>query len=183
MARPRNNLRLFVAAYPPREIAGAMLDALRTLNLPAYRPVRLDQVHMTLQFIGDTPAKDLESKTESVQRAAGGLAATELTPLKLIALPKRGRARLIAAETDGPPTLLELQRRLALRLARSPREKPGNHFLPHITLCRFRSPARIQPLDMPLDLPAFSLSELKLMRSTLHPQGAEHHEVASFTLG
>jgi 2'-5' RNA ligase len=182
MAKPRNNLRLFVGLYPPPEVAGQMLEALANLELPPHRATRPEQVHMTLQFIGDTPVKDLEATIESVERARSGLPPAELAPVRLMALPKRGPARLVAAETDAPPTLLELHRRLAVRLAGNVRQRPGDRFLPHLTLCRFRAPARIGPLDEPLALAAFPVGEVKLMRSTLHPDGARHHEVAVFPL-
>jgi 2'-5' RNA ligase len=182
MARPRDNLRLFVGVYPPPEVAGRMLAALGDLRLPPHRLTPVGQLHMTLQFIGDTPVKDLDATVESVDRSRAGLPPFELKPLRLMALPKRGPARLVAAETDAPPTLLELQRRLATRLARNVRARPGDRFLPHLTLCRFRAPTRVGPLDEPLALPAYPVTELKLMRSTLHPDGARHHEVAVFSL-
>ena len=182
MAKPRDNLRLFVGLYPPAEMAEQMLAALADLKLPPHRLTPLDQVHMTLQFIGDTPVKDLDATIESVERARSGLPAIELVPLRLMALPRRGPARLVAAETDAPPTLLELHRRLATRLARNARERPGDRFLPHLTLCRFRAPTRIGALDEPLALAAFPVEEVRLMRSTLHPDGAKHHEVAVFPL-
>ena len=120
---------------------------------------------------------------ESVRRAAGGLSATELRPQRLIGLPRRGPTRLIAAETDAPPVLLELQRRLATRLAREVRRRPGDRFLPHLTLCRFRAPTRHPTIEVPLDLPPFPVAEVRLMRSTLHPDGARHHEVSTVVLG
>jgi 2'-5' RNA ligase len=154
MARPRDNLRLFVGVYPPPEVAGRMLAALGDLQLPPYRLTPVGQLHMTLQFIGDTPVKDLDATVESVDRSRAGLPPFELKPLRLMALPKRGPARLV----------------------------PGDRFLPHLTLCRFRAPTRVGPLDEPLALPAYPVTELKLMRSTLHPDGARHHEVAVFSL-
>ncbi|MDY7109181.1 MAG: RNA 2',3'-cyclic phosphodiesterase [Planctomycetota bacterium] len=182
MSKPRNNLRLFVGVYPPTGTARAMLAALEDLDLPAHRRTPIEQLHMTLQFIGDTPVKELDATIESVDRSRAGLAAFELAPLRLMTLPQRGRSRLVAAETDAPSTLLELQRRLATRLAQNVRSRPGDRFLPHLTLCRFRAPTRIEPLDEPLALDAFPVRELKLMRSTLHPDGAKHHEVAAFSL-
>jgi 2'-5' RNA ligase len=182
MAKPRTNLRLFVGIYPPAETARQMLAALEDLDLPHHRRTPVEQLHMTLQFIGDTPVKDLEATVESVDRSRAGLPPFELAPLRLMALPKRGPSRLVAAETDAPPTLLELQRRLAARLAGNVRARPSDRFLPHLTLCRFRAPTRIEPLDDPLAVAAFPVAELKLMRSTLHPDGAKHHEVAAFPL-
>jgi RNA 2',3'-cyclic 3'-phosphodiesterase len=183
MAKPTANLRLFVAIHPPVDSAQAMLESLHNLSdLPSHKPTALEQVHLTLQFIGDRPVKDLDETIESVQRALAGLAAFELAPQRLITLPERGPARLIACETDAPATLMELQRRLAHRLAKNPREAADQRFRPHLTLCRFRSPARHVRIDMPVEMRAFAVSAIRLMRSTLDPSGAQHHEVVSVAL-
>ncbi|MHC4107172.1 MAG: RNA 2',3'-cyclic phosphodiesterase [Planctomycetota bacterium] len=180
-ARERD-LRLFVAIYPPPELARAMLDALNDLELPEHRLTPVEQVHLTLQFIGNVPQQDLESTVESIEHATGGLAAFEMTPKTLIALPMRGPARLVAAETDAHATLLEIQRRLATRLARRPRHNAGDRFRPHLTLCRFKKPSRIARADRALSLPGFAVTRVVLMRSTLTQRGAEHAEVAAWTL-
>ncbi len=176
------DLRLFVAIYPPHDLARAMLDALNHLELPEHRLTPAEQVHLTLQFIGDVPPRELECTMESVERAMGGLTAFEMTPKSLIALPMRGPARLVAAETDVHATLLDIQRRLATRLARQPRHKAGDRFRPHLTLCRFRKPSRIARADRALSLPGFPVSRVVLMRSTLTQRGAQHAEVAAWTL-
>ncbi len=183
MARPRNNLRLFVAIHPPPEVGEAMCAAVHNLELPPYRMTRPEQIHMTLHFIGDTAVKDMPQVEESVMKAAGGLERFQVHPRRLIRLPQRGRARLIAAETDGPATLVELHHRLVTRLARTARSRHDDHFLPHITLCRFRSQARMEPIDVPLDIAPLPVGEIHLMRSTLTPTGAEHHHVCVVALG
>ena len=38
-------------------------------------------------------------------------------------------------------------------------------------------------IDEPLEVGAFAVGEIKLMRSTLRPQGAQHDVVAAFPLG
>ena len=175
------NLRLFVAIYPPAEIASSLSNSLGELELPEHRRVPVEQIHLTLLFLGDTTPRQLDATGESIRRASAGLGPFQLGPLRLITLPPRGRARLVAAETDAPATLLEIQRRLASRLARAPR-KEGGRFRPHLTLCRFRTPSRVAPLEEPLSVPAFGVNRIVLMRSTLSPQGARHEEVASFGL-
>ena len=107
----RNMFRLFVAIYPPTEIARELVAALSRLDLPDYRPVPVEQVHMTLQFIGDTPAPQLDQTTETVGRSTGGVKGFDLEPRLLIKLPERGRARLIAAEADRPAGLMEIPQR------------------------------------------------------------------------
>ncbi|MBM4108827.1 MAG: RNA 2',3'-cyclic phosphodiesterase [Phycisphaerae bacterium] len=170
-------VRLFVAIYPPASEAEAMLRAMRKLHAAPHRETPVTQVHMTLQFVGEIDRSEQAGVIESVERSVAGLAAFSLTPERLITLPKRGRPRLIAARTDAPGTLLEIQRRLATRLARNPRDRAGDRFTPHFTLCRFTHAARPDPADAPIRLPPFRVEQVYLMRSVLLPEGAEHAPV------
>ena len=180
--RSAGKLRLFVAVYPPADLVRELQARLAELELPSYRQTRPEQVHVTLQFIGELPERELDATRQCVQRSTDGIERAELAPLRLIGLPRRGRTRLIAAETDAPPSLVELQRRLAADLEPTPGNRRRSHFLSHLTLCRFRTPAKMPRVDVPLSLPSFALREVKLMQSVLRPQGAEHSELASFAL-
>lgn len=177
----RAQIRLFVAIYPPPEIARALATAARAQKLPDGRLTPVRQIHMTVYFIGERPHKDLEGICESVERSASGLPAFDLTPTDLIGLPARGPARMIAARTDAPSALLELQSRLVRRLAREPRAKPSDRFLPHMTLQRFTSPTR-RDLGSPLTVDPFRVTRVALVRSTLSHEGAVHEPVAEFSL-
>ena len=179
MSRPQSNLRLFVAIYPPPDLSRKLLGSLESHDLPSHRTVPAEQVHVTLYFIGDMPSKQLDATIESVQRATAGISAFDLTVQRLITLGHRGRARLVAAETDRPPELLEIQRRLVTRLARSPRRNPADRFRPHLTLCRFKKPTKGIALDSPLDTEPFRVQQVVLMKSTLRSDGAQHHEITS----
>ena len=100
-------LRLFVAVYPPIETARAMLALMRELHLTGSRQTPASHVHLTLQFIGDTPVKNLDAVTESVERSCTGLVAFELKPERLISLPKRRPGlRLISHAKIWRPTTL-----------------------------------------------------------------------------
>jgi 2'-5' RNA ligase len=178
-------LRLFVAIYPTADAAREMLRALGRLDLPpvaTYRATRAEQLHMTVQFIGDTEESALGEIRESIERSGAGLCAFTLTPQRLCMLPERGPPRLVAAVTDAPPPLLELQRRLAHRLARAARPRTGDRFLPHLTLCRFTGSARAPRLEAPLRVSPFQVAHVALMRSILKPAGAEHAEVLRVAL-
>jgi 2'-5' RNA ligase len=185
MARPSSNLRLFVAAYPPEGIARSLIERVSAMRLPQRARVgSVEQVHMTLQFIGDTPAAEMDGVRESLERAASGLPAFPLTLRKMIALPERGSSRLIAAETEAPPTLLEIHRRLVQRLARKVHGRGGGHdgFRPHMTLCRFASPVQDFAIDDSFLSGSFVFDHIALMRSTLWHAGATHHEVLRVAL-
>ena len=59
--------------------------------------------------------RELTAVTESVERSASGVKACTLTAGRLISLPNRGPARLVAVTTDAPPSILEIRRPLQLR--------------------------------------------------------------------
>jgi len=177
-------LRLFVAVYPPARFVTDAMSLLSRLTLPPHRPTPPGLVHLTLQFVGNVSRLELNAVRESVERAASGIAPFDLTAIRLVTLPHRGPARLVALETDTPPGLLEIQRRLVKRLSRSPRDRPGDAFLPHITLARFdggavpgvRVDERFEPLS-------FRVEHVVLMRSVLSAAGAEHREDQRIELG
>ncbi len=176
MSRPRRYQRLFVAAYPSADMAEMLLAQLEELDLPDCRRVPLEQVHLTLHFIGDRPVREMDHVRESVKRAASGLRAIELQPLRLLTLPEGDAPRLIVAETDAPAAIIELHRRLVTRFARAPRAEE-HAYLPHLTLARFRRGSPCGRIDCPLDLPAVRIEEVCLMRSKLRPEGASHEIV------
>jgi 2'-5' RNA ligase len=182
MSGRRPVMRLFVAAYPPVESARALLELLRGLELPEHRLVPAEQVHMTLHFVGDTDKRQLDEVMESVERAAAGVKAFDLTPRELMCLPERGEARLVAVETDAPAGLLEIQRRLAAKLARPARDR--QNFLPHLTVCRFANGAKVWRVERrAVEMEPFAVREIRLMESVLRPGGAEHREVGRVGLG
>jgi 2'-5' RNA ligase len=187
MAKPRRNLRLFAACYPPLSLAQRWLETLDTLPLPPHRLVPPEQVHLTLQFIGDTPVKELDAVLESVERACAGLEPFELLPQRYGPLPDQpssAPAKLLMLETDCPPTLLELHSRLVIRLATNARANSSRSYRPHLTLCRIHPPASCQCIStvQPTTTDRFVVDRVHLMRSTLSPAGAQHHEVEQFPL-
>lgn len=202
--RQHKSLRLFVAIDPPDDVRAALLRELRrTCDVSNARLTPPDQIHMTLQFIGETDERRLESVMESVERSASGLRRFQLTVQGLIQLPERGRPRLIAAETNAPADLLELHRRLAHRLARTARKDAANRFRPHLTLCRYRKNGRVHRWGgqsvqrrvgrrdqessagtvVEIDAGKWVVDRVRLMSSVLRPQGAVHREVVGFDLG
>ena len=177
----RGSRRLFVALYPPGEISRELQAALADLKLPAYSPTPVEQVHLTLQFIGDTAERELAGVVESVAAACAGLRTFALKRARLVRLPERGLARVLAVETDAPAELREIHRRLVVRLARNAKKDDG--FLPHLTLGRFSGAGReMAELSHPLDGPAFTVTRIALVQSVLRNDGAEHRVLEWFDL-
>ena len=64
-------MRLFCALHADPVAAQSLIAAVEALeSLPDHRLTPLPQVHMTLLFIGDVDARDLDEVKESVLRAA-----------------------------------------------------------------------------------------------------------------
>ena len=59
MGHDASTLRLFVAVYPPAGVADALLRAAETLDLPDRRLLPPEQVHLTVQFVGERLKIDL----------------------------------------------------------------------------------------------------------------------------
>lgn len=177
------DLRLFVAIYPPAETARRMLDRLAALPLPPHRNVAVEMIHLTLLFIGQTDARQLDEVKESVARAASGVGVLRVTPTRIASLPSKGPARLVACLAECPASLMELHRRLARRLARTDRARRGEGYSPHLTLCRLVSPRKGPAIDTPADVEPFDATEVRLVRSVLRSSGAVHGAVSTVSLG
>ncbi len=176
--------RLFIAAYPPAAWTRAALSLIDDTAPGRASPA--DQLHLTIHFIGPADPRELDTISESVARSASGLPPFTLTPTRIIALPKPAHARVIAIECAPDPTLLELHRRLVLRLARTAKQKDQDRFLPHLTIRRL--PGSGQRWTAPLDdeaaaaLGPFEVTHIALMRSVLTDSGAEHRELSRVAL-
>ncbi len=175
--------RLFVALYPPAGVSEELVSRASELPLPPHRLVPAEQVHLTLAFLGNRRGNELEALVESLERAAAGIDAFDLTFERWLYLPEDSPARVLVAEADAPSALLELQRRLTLRLL-EPRVGRRS-FRPHLTVARLKN-AR-EALDMaplpPLAPSSFRVGRIELLRSVLRPEGAEHVGLKRVELG
>lgn len=182
------SLRLFIAAYPPESTVSLLQSRAAALPLPDHKPVAVDQVHITLVFLSDRRPATLPQIETSIAASCKGVRPCIVRPRRLVTLPEKGPARLVAAETDAPPPLLELQKRLANRLAA--RDKRSTAFLPHLTLLRFPGAGADFHTATDLATPdhdpstlAFEVRTICLMKSTLHPLGVRHELLREFALG
>ena len=179
---PSGPLRLFVSVRPDAAIAARMAALLPPGLPPAARPVPVPQIHLTLQFIGETAPSRVDEVVESIAAAVAGLRVQRLAPQSLRLLPERGPARLVAMVTDWPASLAEARRRLVARLAHRPPKDKGEPFLPHFTLARFTPAWAADVRRWPAAMEPFDVAKVELMRSIQTSSGAVHEVVATFAL-
>jgi 2'-5' RNA ligase len=176
-------MRLFIAIELPDDLR-MLLEGMRT-DIPGSRWVPLEQIHLTLAFLGQ-----VDDATLGLLTAA--LATIEAPGFNLCfsgtgCFPDRRRPRVLWVGLE-PESLLNslasLVREAVLACNISLEERP---FSPHITLARlkFPSPREVGAfLDQPRkrELPPVSVRKFTLFQSLLTSRGAVHTPVQTFAL-
>ncbi len=194
MAAPET-MRLFVAVFPPAEVAQRMDEAARGLarglSPKAVAWTRPEQIHLTLHFLGGVERARVEGIERAVEMVCRGGERHLLQARGLGCFPSASRPRILWAGLGGAADVLEgLKRTLDESLARlgcAPEMKP---FHPHLTLGRVklltggdrRHLAGTLPQWREADFGPWTVERVDLMRSTLLPAGAEYARVRSFPL-
>ena len=176
-------MRLFVAVDLPEDVKKKLADI--CFGLPGARWVPLDQLHLTVRFIGEVDGglfQDIRSRLEEVQ--GDGFPVT----LKGLGhFPPKKNPRVIWVGIDKCDQLDQLRKKIdsSLMSVGIPPEK--RKFSPHITLARLKK----TPLNRITDflagnalfaLPEFEVKNFFLYSSTLTPKGAIHHQEAVYSL-
>ncbi|HVQ57399.1 MAG TPA: RNA 2',3'-cyclic phosphodiesterase [Solirubrobacterales bacterium] len=189
--RPKiERVRLFVALDLP-ELVRAEIGGWgrQELTDPALRPVPVENLHITLAFLGSRPHEDVEPVVEAVRECAG--AAPIVSLMDVAARPAR-RPRVFGLPAISPGAEI-LQAALSERLVAEDLYKPEKRpFWPHVTVARVRSEGRGSRRPMrvekfPDELPAGLLEpflgvRLALYRSELQPSGARYVPLAQVEL-
>lgn len=169
-------LRLFVAAYPHPELAAELDLHLRACPHAPGRNVPAEQIHLTLQFIGDRAERELPATIESVERACAGLADLSVEMDRVTPWPP-DRRTMIVARGAASAGVLELHRRLAHRLSRDSRREPPDRFEAHLTLRRLQPGHSLEPFERTFGPVTMAIREVHLVKSVLRPSGAVHEAV------
>lgn len=172
--------RLFVALRIPEPLRGALADL--RMDRPGVRWTAPRALHLTLHFIGDTPAERVPRLAEVV----AGITAPPV-PLAVEALDTFGRPpHVFVAEVEAVPALRRLHGLVGEALAAEGIAPDARPFRPHVTLARLRKPSH-DDVDALRDRPAPEVraqaEELVLFESVLSPRGALYRAVQSVRLG
>lgn len=182
-------LRLFFALPLPEAALAPLVEAqARAKPLAARLSPRwttLEQMHVTLKFLGELPAEALPGLAQIVEARARAAAPFEATLSHVVAFGGR-RARVLAVELEtASPVLGALVAGLEDDAASLGCARETRPFRAHVTLARFKHPgdaravveaARITPAPV-------ALRELCLYQSQLTPTGARYAVVCARSLG
>jgi RNA 2',3'-cyclic 3'-phosphodiesterase len=176
----RERLRLFCALQLPGDVVERLLTWQRK-TLPdreGLRPIRREQLHITLAFLGSRPVTDIPAVSEALEQACAGVERPSLTPRRYRETRSVG---MIVLDDEGERAT-RLAERLHKRLERAHvYEREKRRWLPHLTVVRFRTPPRLG-LEPP-DLGAFETSDAAVYHSLLRPGGAQYELLHTVALG
>jgi len=189
-----NFVRLFVAIELPAEVREALdrlQHELQRRGLEKLRWVRPEGIHLTLKFLGETPAERVPAISEALAEAVGSVAAHEL---RLGGLGTFGgsRPRVLWLDLGGDVEAVRaLQERVEAAMAGLGFEREGRAWSAHLTLARVRPEtareaasviaAAFRGVDAPSGV--IAVREVALMRSALAHGGAVYERIAAFPLG
>ncbi|HLP00817.1 MAG TPA: RNA 2',3'-cyclic phosphodiesterase [Opitutaceae bacterium] len=177
-------LRLFVAIDAPAPVAAALAALAQPLPGFAWTPPK--RLHLTLRFLGDTPAEKLEPLRARLHAIR---VARFLLPVEgLGVFPPRGQPRVLwCGVGGGHPHLQQLRQRIDDSVLATGLDADLRSFVPHFTLARLGvvPPARVaQWLREHRDFaaPPFRVGQFTLYSSELRPSGAVHTALETFPL-
>jgi 2'-5' RNA ligase len=181
-------MRLFVAMDIPEDVRSA-IAALTAKLRPACRNarwVRIEGLHVTLKFIGETSAE----KAEAIKTALASIPSREpvlLTFRGLGFFPDDRRPHVLWAGVNASADLAELAAAVGTALAPLGIAHEERAFSPHLTLARFDESRVLEALQDAvkkaghLKFGATTAQEFHLYQSVLKPGGAEYTRLATFS--
>ena len=185
-------MRLFVAIEVPEPVRREVrrrVDGVRD-RLPRARWVDLENVHLTLLFLGETAEADVPALAAKLREAFARCPPLELRLADGGTFPPGRPARVAWVGLEAPEELQTLQadvtRAAVESLGFEPEDRP---YHPHVTLARCPDPWRRDAIDKFKNAltgnigPPFVADHGVLLESKLSPKGARYPAVETFPLG
>jgi len=152
------------------------------------RWVPVENIHLTLKFLGDVSPANLDMLFEMVAREAAASKSFEMGVGKLGAFPNNTRPRVLWVGIEAPDELYQLQERIENEVARFGYPPDRKAFEPHLTVARVSrnaSPADVRTIGETLRkhslgyLGAARVEAVQVFRSDLTPDGAVYSRLSS----
>ncbi len=188
-------IRTFIAIELPEEVRRGLARVQGELKRshPPVRWVSPEKIHVTLKFLGEIPAEQVETVCRVVAQVATSAAPFELEAAGAGVFPNLRRPRVIWVGVQGDlPALHALQASLERELARAGFPEEERPFSPHLTLGRVQdraTPAEARSLGQTvagLEVPSLGrwrVEQVVVMRSDLRPEGPIYTPLRVLRLG
>ena len=184
-------MRLFVALEipePPRRDVRRRVDAVRD-RLPRARWVDLDNLHLTLLFLGETAEGDVPALAARLREAFARYPPLDLRLGSGGTFPPGRPARVAWIGGEAPDALATLQEEATQAAVETLGFEPEERaYHPHATLARCQDPWRREAIDKFKTAltgqvgPPFVAGHGILFESKLSPKGARYRAVETFPM-
>lgn len=189
-----NLLRAFIAVEIPLRIRQMVDDAtagLRNQIGALVRWVPLENMHLTLKFLGDVSASNVDMLSQMLRAEANLFDCFDLQVGGLGSFPSPKRPRVIFIGVHAPATLIALQRGIEAASNRLGYELEERDFSPHLTVGRVRqnvTATEQQAIRRALEatkidsLGTARVDSVHLYKSDLQPRGSVYTRLYSAPL-
>ena len=162
--------RLFLAVFPPVDVV-ERLEGLERPDVEGLRWTKREQWHITLRFFGEAEQGNVEDSMQGLRGAA--------TTVLLGPASRWLGGRVLALPADGLDDLAAEVRTRTETIGQAPGRR---NFTGHLTLARTRKRLAGAVVGLPFDA-QFKATELWLVSSQLHPDGARYTKLSHWPLG
>lgn len=177
--------RLFVAIDLPEDVRKELKRTAESMELNNARYSRLDQMHLTLRFLGNVPDDQKECLIQELENIS--LPSFNLETHALGVFPKRGMPRILWSGLKKDDVLTELQKSIEESAEKCGFEANNKPWHPHITLARLKGRNRLTPevleeASNQNETMMFPVDAFYLYRSELKKSGAVYSILQTFEL-
>jgi RNA 2',3'-cyclic 3'-phosphodiesterase len=196
MPEGKQSIRAFVSIHIPTGIREKLnvvqAELARTLPDSAVRWAPLEQLHLTLEFLGNIATEDLPQLENDLTKVGAGHRSFDLSVERIGAFSSVRNPRVIWAGIEGNVDAVKaLQRDVKGAVRQFVTEEETRAYRPHVTLGRVRpiKPRELRRVSDALasaadrSFGAWPVKEFALMQSKLSPHGSQHSALATLALG
>ena len=180
--------RLFCAVELPAEVRKQLeehiLKLRRALPDVAASWSRVENIHLTLKFLGNVALDRIPAISAAASRAVGEFSSFPIGVGNTGVFPKPSRAQVLWIGVSAPSGKLSaLQGRLENECAAEGFPKEDRAYRPHLTIARIRRPEGARRLvdahlQMNFPITELELNELIVFRSELSPKGSKYTAIS-----
>jgi 2'-5' RNA ligase len=166
-------MRLFAACFPPHNVLEkiiAIQTKLRSYGHANASWVDQERLHITLRFYGNNA--NINSCARLIDEAIQGINIFRVKLTAIGAFPNLSKARTLFLQLENCPELQLLGERLG--------DPPSKNWHPHLTLARFREPAKISSFSF--DPIEFQINEVLLIQSLLLKTHSQYERIRTWPL-
>ena len=192
----KDDIRAFLAIKLPDDVTAALAhlaDQVARAGVSGLKPVRPENMHLTLKFFGSVTPRQVESIIDAVTHTVKPIRPFTLRLGGVGAYPNGRSPRVLWAGLDGDVApLRDLHRRIEAALAQIAIEPDSRELRPHLTIARMsdrayrvdrrRAAQALFSAEFRSGLP-LPVDRVSLIRSILLPQGPRYTTLADIPLG